>query len=68
MALETIHFPSEKTQRTAAERGLSPLELLHRQPLELDICRAGEAAEEEGGGVCRSFTWFSSSIQTRKIF
>ena len=62
-------FPSEKTQRTVSERGLDVLQLLGWWSLELDIFRAGEAAEVEGRRVCRSFfTWFISSIQAPKTF
>lgn len=70
MALKTIEVPSEQAQRTVAERGLNISELLHWQALELDIRRAVESAEEEGGGrwFCRGSTWFISSIQARKIF
>ena len=45
-ALKTIKFPSEKTQRTVSERGLDVLQLLDWRPLELENCRAGEAAED----------------------
>ena len=46
MALETIHFPSEKTQRTVSEHSLDVLQLLDWRPLELELCRAGEVAED----------------------
>ena len=46
MALETIDFPSEKAQRTVSERGLDVLQLLDQRPLGLDLCRAGEVAED----------------------
>lgn len=53
MALKTIKFPSEQTQRKVLGRGLNVFQLLDWPPLELDFCRAGEAAEDGTWGVLR---------------